>query len=119
MTCSLPRPTRLAARRRSRRSTFIFSEAMDHPPPAALKKFLRPYDKQVQDLALRLRALLLAEMAPCYENIYDAYSAVAIGYDNIFHIAVYSQHVNLGFNEGATLEDPKGILIGDGKRIRH
>ena len=71
-------------------------------------------------------ALLLEEMAPCYENIYDAYSAVAIGYgtsermsDGIFHIAVYSKHVNLGFNDGATLPDPKGILAGQGSRIRH
>ena len=75
---------------------------------------------------MRLRALVLEEMAPCYENIYDAYSAVAIGYgtsdrlrDGIFHIAVYSQHVNLGFNDGATLNDPKGILEGAGNRIRH
>jgi len=51
---------------------------------------------------LKLRALVLEEMAPCYENIYDAYSAVAIGYgtsdrlkDGVFHIAVYSKHVNL------------------------
>src|SRR5437016_5888919 len=65
-------------------------------------------------------------MAPCYENIYDAYSAVAIGYgtsdrlrDGIFHIAVYSKHVNLGFNDGVTLDDPKGILQGAGNRIRH
>src|SRR5262249_2777157 len=65
-------------------------------------------------------------MAPCYENIYDAYSAVAIGYgtsdrlsDGIFHIAVYAKGVNLGFNEGATLDDPKGILEGKGNRIRH
>src|ERR1044072_2683480 len=65
-------------------------------------------------------------MAPCYENIYDAYSAVAMGYgtsdrlsDGIFHIAVYSKHVNLGFNDGATLPDPKGILLGTGNRIRH
>jgi hypothetical protein len=99
---------------------------MPYPPPAALKKFLRPYDRNVQSLALNLRALLLEEMAPCYENIYDAYSAVAIGYgtsdrlaDGIFHIAVYSKHVNLGFNEGATLDDPKGILQGNGNRIRH
>src|SRR5436190_6999914 len=99
---------------------------MPYPPPAALKKFLRPYDRDVQKLALNLRALLLAEMAPCYENIYDAYSAVAIGYgasdrlrDGIFHIAVYSKHVNLGFNDGATLADPKGILEGTGNRIRH
>ena len=97
-----------------------------HQPPPALIKFLKPYDREIQDLALKLRALVLAEMAPCYENIYDAYSAVAIGYgtsdrlrDGIFHIAVYSQHVNLGFNDGATLDDPKRILQGSGNQIRH
>ena len=75
---------------------------------------------------MQLRGLVLEEMAPCYENIYDAYSAVAIGYgtserlsDGIFHIAVYSKGVNLGFNDGATLDDPKSILQGSGNRIRH
>src|SRR5215468_10369619 len=99
---------------------------MSHPQPADLKKFLRPYDREVQQLALGLRALLLEEMAPCHENIYDAYSAVAIGYgtserlgDGIFHIAVYTKGANLGFNDGATLADPKGILEGSGNRIRH
>src|SRR6266704_2543613 len=99
---------------------------MTHPPPRALIKFLKPYDREIQTLALKLRVLMLEEMAPCYENIYDAYSAVAIGYgasdrlrDGIFHIAVYSKHVNLGFNDGATLDDPKGILQGNGNRIRH
>jgi hypothetical protein len=99
---------------------------MAHRPPPALIKFLKPYDPEIQDLALKLRALVLEEMAPCYENIYDAYSAVAIGFgtsdrlrDGVFHIAVYSQHVNLGFNDGATLDDPKGILEGAGNRIRH
>jgi len=99
---------------------------MTFAPPAALRKFLKPYDLEVRELALQLRALVLAEMAPCYENIYDAYSAVAIGYgtsdrlqDGIFHIAVYSQHVNLGFNDGVTLDDPKGMLQGNGNQIRH
>ena len=99
---------------------------MNHPPPAALKKFLKPYDRAIQDLALSLRSLVLEEMAPCYENIYDAYSAVAIGYgtsdrlqEGIFHIAVYAKAVNLGFNDGATLDDPKCILLGSGNRIRH
>ncbi len=99
---------------------------MAYSPPAALVKFLKPYDREIRELALQLRALVLTEMAPCYENIYDAYSAVAIGYgtsdrlrDGIFHIAVYSKHVNLGFNDGAALADPKGILEGKGNRIRH
>ncbi len=95
-------------------------------PPAALIKFLKPYDRAIQALAMSLRSLVLEEMAPCHENIYDAYNAVAIGYgptdrlkDGIFHIAVYSGHVNLGFNHGATLDDPLGILKGTGKQIRH
>ncbi len=99
---------------------------MPHPPPSALIKFLKPYDREIQKLALQVRALVLEEMAPCYENIYDAYSAVAIGYgtsdrlrDGIFHIAVYSKHVNLGFNDGASLADPQGILLGAGNQIRH
>jgi hypothetical protein len=97
-----------------------------YPAPRALIKFLRPYDPAIQDLALRLRDFVLEEMAPCHENIYDAYSAVAIGYgwserlrDGVFHIAVYTNHVNLGFNYGATLPDPLGILEGKGKQIRH
>jgi len=99
---------------------------MRSSPPTALIKFLKPYDREVRDLALQLRALVLEEMAPCYENIYDAYSAVAIGYgtserlrDGIFHIAVYSKHVNLCFNDGATLADPNRILEGSGNQIRH
>ena len=99
---------------------------MAYSVPADLISFLKPYDSGIRQLALRLRVLLLEEMAPCYENIYDAYSAVAIGYgtserlsDGILHIAVYSKHVNLGFNDGAMLEDPKGILQGSGNRIRH
>ena len=97
-----------------------------HPPPLDLIKFLKPYDRAIQKLALNLRSLVLEEMAPCHENIYDAYSAVAIGYgptdrlgDGVLHIAVYASGVNLGFNHGATLDDPLGILKGTGKRIRH
>jgi len=97
-----------------------------YKPPASLIKFLKPYDRAIQKLALDLRALVLEEMAPCHENIYDAYSAVAMGYgptdrlsDGIFHIAVYAKGVNLGFNHGAALADPAGILEGAGKQIRH
>jgi hypothetical protein len=97
-----------------------------HQPPPELKEFLKPYDRAIQRLALGLRSLVLEEMAPCHENIYDAYSAVAIGYgssdrlgDGVLHIAVYASGVNLGFNDGVELDDPLGILKGAGKRIRH
>jgi uncharacterized protein DUF1801 len=104
----------------------VETKKVSYKPPASLIKFLKPYDRSIQKLALSLRSLVLEEMAPCHENIYDAYSAVAIGYgptdllsDGVFHIAVYTKHVNLGFNDGAMLPDPLGILKGAGKQIRH
>ena len=99
---------------------------MPNKPPSELVTFLKPYDRAIQKLALDLRLIVIDELAPCYENIYDAYSAVAIGYgsserfgDAICHIAVYTSNVNLGFNQGAYLSDPNGVLQGSGKRIRH
>ena len=35
------------------------------------------------------------------------------------HIAVYRNHINLGFNAGAELDDPGSLLQGTGARIRH
>ncbi|MEO8661542.1 MAG: DUF1801 domain-containing protein [Bryobacteraceae bacterium] len=99
---------------------------MTPAPPPELLEFLKPYDEGIRQLALGLRAVVLEELSPSHENIYDAYNAVSIGYgssprlkDGICHIAVYSKHVNLGFNKGAQLPDPAKVLKGTGKWIRH
>ena len=99
---------------------------MSTKPPKELLRFLEPYSGPIRELALGLRELVIDELAPCHENIYDAYNAVALGYgsterlkDGICHIAVYAHHVNLGFNHGANLADPADILRGSGKHIRH
>lgn len=39
--------------------------------------------------------------------------------DAFVHIPIYTNHLNLGFNEGALLEDPHNLLRGTGKAIRH
>jgi hypothetical protein len=39
--------------------------------------------------------------------------------DAVVHVATYTKHVNLGFNDGASLTDPLGILAGTGSRVRH
>ena len=99
---------------------------MAKAPSKELVQFLKPFDRSISELALALRRLVIEEMAPCHENIYDAYNALALGYgttdrlkDGICHIAVYAHHVNLGFNHGATLADPHKVLLGSGKKIRH
>jgi hypothetical protein len=65
-------------------------------------------------------------MEPCIEYIYDAYNAVAFGYGpndryrfGAIHVAIYTGHINLGFNQGAHMKDPARLLKGSGKNVRH
>lgn len=39
--------------------------------------------------------------------------------DTYVYIGVYQKYVNLGFYHGASLPDPKGLLDGAGKQLRH
>ena len=96
------------------------------PPNPELLGFLSPYGKSITELALAVRALVLEEAPSAIETIYHAYNAVALGYsftgrlkEGFCHVAVYTGHVNLGFNRGADLPDPQSVLQGSGKSIRH
>ena len=99
---------------------------MTRPPERRLLSDLAAYDPQVSNLTLALREVILEEAPDAIESIVKGY-AVAIGFsftgkpmkDGFCHIVVYSSHVNLGFNRGASLPDPNGVLIGKGKSIRH
>jgi hypothetical protein len=73
-----------------------------------------------------VRDVVLEEEPGAIESISKGY-ALAIGYsftgrplkDGFCHVVTYITHVNLGFNRGALLPDPKKILVGKGKSIRH
>lgn len=95
--------------------------------PTELREFLAPFPDNVAETALALRARVLAVVPRAHEIVWDATNAVSIGHgaseqwtkDAITHIAVYAGHVNLGFNQGAGLTDPRGVLEGTGSRVRH
>ncbi len=95
-------------------------------PPAELLELLQRFEPNVQRLALRARDLVWREMQPGAERVYDARYAVSIGFgasvkmsDWVVYVAAYRKHVNIGFIFGASLKDPKGILKGAGKQMRH
>ncbi len=99
---------------------------MARKPLSDLLKFLKPFDKKVQTIALKLREFVLNIFPDTNELIYDNYNALAIGYslsdkqkEMFCHIAVYNKYVNIGFDHGVDLDDPKQILKGTGNRIRH
>jgi hypothetical protein len=96
------------------------------PPPPALREFLGAYDPAIGKLFFATRKVVLDAAPRASELIYDAYNAVTVAYsfsarlkEAFCHVAAYRSYVNLGFNQGASLEDPEGLLVGSGARIRH
>ena len=99
---------------------------MSKDETAGLLKFLSPFSEDILEIVLWLREFVWDMYPSCNELIYDNYNALAIGYslsdkqsEMFCHIAVYSKYVNIGFDHGVELDDPKQILKGTGNRIRH
>ncbi|MGN6639238.1 MAG: hypothetical protein ACTHJ8_10040 [Mucilaginibacter sp.] len=91
-----------------------------------LMHFLLPFPDRVKTAALWLRDFVWDLYPETNELIYDNYNAVAVGWsptdkagDVFCSIAVYSNHVNFGFNKGSDLEDPGKMLVGDGSQYRY
>lgn len=99
---------------------------MNLPEPPEYVTFLAPYPAGTQALARALRARLVAMLPDCIETVWDATNAVGVAYgfternaDHFIHLPAYTSYVNIGFSQGAALDDPEGRLKGAGARIRH
>ena len=95
--------------------------------PQELERFLDGYDEKPQSLTRKLREVVLQELAPCHEYIFAMRSKVVLLYgasekviaDGICSIGVFRHHVTLTFVEGVELDDPRHLLRGSGKIMRH
>jgi hypothetical protein len=92
-----------------------------------LIKFLSPFNEDIQQLALGLRAYVWDQYPQCNELIYDNYNAVAFGWspteklgDTFCSIAVYgNKDVHFGFYWGSQIADPEKLLLGKGSQYRY
>jgi hypothetical protein len=53
------------------------------------------------------------------ELIHDGCPVACLGDAAFGYVNSFKSHVNVGFFHGAALNDPGGILVGNGKRMRH
>jgi|GEM_PF-1383332 len=95
------------------------------PPDPEYLKLLLPYGDSIQKLALAARRAILEEAPEANEFVYEVYTIAdhftfsARPGDAFVFTTTHSNWVNLGFNFGAVLPDPGGLLRGEGKIIRH
>lgn len=93
-----------------------------------LLKFLKPFDDEIKDIVLWLRAFVWDLYPQANELIYDNYNALAFGWsptDRVGHtfcnIAVgrTSKNIHFGFYWGSEITDPEKKLIGNGNQYRY
>ena len=90
-----------------------------------LLKLLADRSHMVGETALQVRSMVRKLAPGCSELFYKTYAVSDVFTFSgklgqaFMHIAVYSKHINLGFNQGSKLSDPDGMLTGSGKLIRH
>jgi hypothetical protein len=89
-----------------------------------LEPFLAPYSPVIQQLALKLRALIREVMPEAIEQLDAPAHLIGYGLDRTYKglicgITLHKAHINLMFARGTDLPDPAGLLVGTGKRARH
>jgi hypothetical protein len=94
-----------------------FSGSVKHDP--AIDDWL---DQQAPELGSIARQWF-ATIRKCGEDVselmHDGCATACIGDVPFAYVGVYKAHVNVGFYLGSTLRDPKRLLLGSGKRMRH
>jgi hypothetical protein len=98
----------------------------DDSPESQLDACLDKYTPAIATLARACLAKMRARLPGAVQLVYDNYNALAIGFgpserasEAVFSIALYPRWVTLFFLQGAGLPDPRRILKGSGKVVRH
>jgi len=88
-----------------------------------VEEFLSNLPAVVQAIARELVAVARKKMPGVHEFIYHDAVGYAVSdspFDRICYVSPQKKgYVNFGFFFGVDLDDPKGLLAGEGKRLRH
>ncbi|HEY7111403.1 MAG TPA: hypothetical protein VIA45_00605 [Thermoanaerobaculia bacterium] len=92
---------------------------------ARLRSFVSKFSPKDQKLIRSIRRAVRRRFPTAHELVYDNYNFFVIGYspterpsDSIVSIAARANGVGLCFIRGASLPDPKKILLGSGNQTR-
>jgi len=87
--------------------------------------FLAKYDARISRELKVVRKHLRSNFPRGFELVYDNYNALVFAFgtseragDIVMSVAGYPKWVTLFFANGTALRDPKGLLQGEGSRIR-
>lgn len=87
-------------------------------PEIPVEEFIRNASPTVRPLLQDLRELVREELPDAREEIKWGRPVYSLNHI-VCYLAAAGDHANLGFYRGIELDDPKGLLQGEGKKLRH
>jgi len=96
---------------------FRFARAQRRCPEVAA--WLAAQEGPLGAAAVRWFERLRSQGDEVRELVHDRYATACFRDAAFAYVAVFKAHVNVGFFRGAALPDPRGLLEGAGKRMRH
>lgn len=86
--------------------------------------FLAPQSPEVRDLMMRARALIMSAMPHAVEVVRPGRNAITYATGDkmaewLIYIAPFKSRINIGFLRGTELPDPRRLMEGTGKLLRH
>jgi hypothetical protein len=94
-----------------------FNGTLQHDP--AIDEWLAARAAPLGTIARRWFERLRGCGSDVREVMHDGCPTACIEDAGFAYVNVFRAHVNVGFFQGANLQDPKGLLQGTGKRMRH
>jgi hypothetical protein len=90
--------------------------------PTGVRDLLAEHSDEVAELTRRLRAAVLTARPELAEKIYVGWHGVGLHHPDQGYVAALfprAHEVQVGFEHGADLPNPYGLLQGDGRQVRY
>jgi len=96
---------------------FRFSSAVERDP--AIEIWMHEHADKLGAIARRWFEVMRSCGDDVRELLHDGHPTACVGDAAFAYVNAFKAHVNVGFFRGAEIADPKGLLEGTGKFMRH
>jgi hypothetical protein len=94
-----------------------FPSAVERDP--AIESWMREHSGELGAIARHWFEVMRGRGADVRELLHDGHPTACVGDAAFAYVNAFTAHVNVGFFRGAEIADPKGLLEGTGKFMRH
>jgi hypothetical protein len=85
----------------------------------AIEGWMKEHAGELGEIAQRWFEVMRASGDEVRELLHDGCPVACLGDVPFAYVNAFTAHVNVGFFQGASLQDPARLLQGDGKFMRH